>query len=59
MRLPQLAPGRHQRRITIAYRVLDPLEGEAVLEREISHAHMRAWLFPVGDGLTTMACKPA
>lgn len=40
--LPLLAPGRFQRRITIAYRVLDPLEGEAVLEREISHAHQRA-----------------
>ncbi|WP_245936438.1 PrgI family protein [Streptomyces cahuitamycinicus] len=40
--LPLLAPGRYQRRITIAYRVLDPLEGEAVLEREISHAHQRA-----------------
>ncbi|WP_455355936.1 SCO6880 family protein [Streptomyces sp. SYSU K217416] len=40
--LPLLAPGRHQRRITIAYRVLDPYEGEAVLEREISHAHQRA-----------------
>lgn len=40
--LPLLAPGRYQRRITIAYRVLDPMEGEAVLEREISHAHQRA-----------------
>lgn len=40
--LPLLAPGRHQRRITLAYRVLDPYEGEAVLEREISHAHQRA-----------------
>lgn len=40
--LPLLAPGRYQRRITIAYRVLDPYEGEAVLEREISHAHQRA-----------------
>ncbi|MET9206796.1 SCO6880 family protein [Streptomyces bacillaris] len=40
--LPLLAPGRYQRRITITYRVLDPLEGEAVLEREISHAHQRA-----------------
>ncbi|MFF3127750.1 SCO6880 family protein [Streptomyces sp. NPDC057908] len=42
MLLPLLAPGRYQRRITIAYRVLDPYEGEAVLEREISHAHQRA-----------------
>jgi hypothetical protein len=40
--LPLLAPGRYQRRITLSYRVLDPLEGEAVLEREISHAHQRA-----------------
>ncbi|MEU7260611.1 PrgI family protein [Streptomyces rimosus] len=40
--LPLLAPGRYQRRITLAYRVLDPYEGEAVLEREISHAHQRA-----------------
>ncbi len=40
--LPLLAPGRYQRRITLAYRVLDPHEGEAVLEREISHAHNRA-----------------
>jgi hypothetical protein len=40
--LPLLAPGRFQRRITIAYRVLDPYEGEAVLEREISHAYNRA-----------------
>ncbi|MGW6570046.1 SCO6880 family protein [Streptomyces sp. NPDC054975] len=40
--LPLLAPGRFQRRITLAYRVLDPYEGEAVLEREISHAHHRA-----------------
>ncbi|MER6121774.1 SCO6880 family protein [Streptomyces sp. NPDC001795] len=40
--LPLLAPGRYQRRITLAYRVLDPLEGEAVLEREISHAYQRA-----------------
>ncbi|MER7048890.1 SCO6880 family protein [Streptomyces jumonjinensis] len=39
--LPLLAPGRFQRRITIAYRVLDPYEGEAVLEREISHARQR------------------
>jgi hypothetical protein len=42
MLLPLLAPGRYQRRITISYRVLDPYEGEAVLEREISHAHQRA-----------------
>ncbi|MFF4902620.1 PrgI family protein [Streptomyces sp. NPDC001068] len=40
--LPLLAPGRYQRRITLSYRVLDPFEGEAVLEREISHAHQRA-----------------
>ncbi|MEU6059081.1 PrgI family protein [Streptomyces sp. NPDC047097] len=40
--LPLLAPGRFQRRITLAYRVLDPYEGEAVLEREISHAYNRA-----------------
>ncbi|MFE2644621.1 SCO6880 family protein [Streptomyces nigra] len=40
--LPLLAPGRFQRRITLAYRVLDPYEGEAVLEREISNAHQRA-----------------
>lgn len=40
--LPLLAPGRFQRRITLAYRVLDPWEGEAVLEREISHAYQRA-----------------
>ncbi|MGY5099482.1 SCO6880 family protein [Streptomyces sp. 900105245] len=40
--LPLLAPGRFQRRITLAYRVLDPHEGEAVLEREISNAHQRA-----------------
>ncbi|MEU6965103.1 SCO6880 family protein [Streptomyces chrestomyceticus] len=39
--LPLLAPGRYQRRITLAYRVLDPYEGEAVLEREISHAEQR------------------
>ncbi|MFD8145172.1 SCO6880 family protein [Streptomyces sp. NPDC059708] len=39
--LPLLAPGRFQRRITLAYRVLDPYEGEAVLEREISNAHQR------------------
>ncbi|MFJ2589678.1 SCO6880 family protein [Streptomyces sp. NPDC087538] len=40
--LPLLAPGRFQRRITLAYRVLDPREGEAVLEREIDNAHNRA-----------------
>ncbi|MEU9998130.1 SCO6880 family protein [Streptomyces sp. NPDC050848] len=40
--LPLLAPGRFQRRITIAYRVLDPHEGEAVLEREISNAYQTA-----------------
>jgi hypothetical protein len=40
--LPLLAPGRFQRRITLSYRVLDPYEGEAVLEREISHAYQRA-----------------
>ncbi|WNI20412.1 SCO6880 family protein [Streptomyces sp. ITFR-16] len=39
--LPLLAPGAFQRRITLAYRVLDPREGEAVLEREISHARLR------------------
>ena len=36
------APGRFQRRVTLAYRVLDPMEGEAVLEREISNAAQRA-----------------
>ncbi len=40
--LPLLSPGRFQRRVTLAYRVLDPLEGEAVLEREVSHAQARA-----------------
>ncbi|MFE7656335.1 SCO6880 family protein [Streptomyces bottropensis] len=40
--LPLLAPGRYQRRITLAYRVLDPHEGEAVLEREISAAYNTA-----------------
>lgn len=40
--LPLLAPGRYQRRLTLSYRVLDPDEGEAVLEREISHAQDRA-----------------
>jgi hypothetical protein len=40
--LPLLSPGRFQRRVTLAYRVLDPQEGEAVLEREISNAEQRA-----------------
>ncbi|MEW1926417.1 SCO6880 family protein [Streptomyces sp. NPDC088360] len=40
--LPLLSPGRFQRRITLSYRVLDPFEGEAVLEREISNAEQRA-----------------
>jgi hypothetical protein len=40
--LPLLSPGRFQRRVTLAYRVLDPVEGEAVLEREISNAEQRA-----------------
>ncbi|MGC5401751.1 SCO6880 family protein [Streptomyces sp. DT20] len=40
--LPLLSPGRFQRRVTLAYRVLDPHEGEAVLEREISNAANRA-----------------
>jgi hypothetical protein len=40
--LPLLSPGRYQRRVTLAYRVLDPHEGEAVLEREISNAEQRA-----------------
>lgn len=40
--LPLLAPGRYQRRLTLSYRVLDPYEGEAVLEREISHAQNQA-----------------
>ncbi|WP_275466306.1 PrgI family protein [Streptomyces noursei] len=40
--LPLLSPGRHQRRVTLAYRVLDPHEGEAVVEREISAAENRA-----------------
>ncbi|WP_259316393.1 SCO6880 family protein [Kitasatospora xanthocidica] len=40
--LPLLSPGRFQRRITLSYRVLDPYEGEAVLEREISNAEQRA-----------------
>ncbi|GAA3380702.1 hypothetical protein GCM10020367_69040 [Streptomyces sannanensis] len=40
--LPFLSPGRFPRRITITYRVLDPHEGEAVLEREISNAAQRA-----------------
>lgn len=40
--LPLISPGRYQRRVTLAYRVLDPHEGEAVLEREISNAQHRA-----------------
>ncbi|WP_316528087.1 SCO6880 family protein [Kitasatospora brasiliensis] len=40
--LPLLSPGRFQRRVTLSYRVLDPREGEAVLEREISNAEQRA-----------------
>ncbi|MFG2913112.1 SCO6880 family protein [Kitasatospora sp. NPDC048298] len=40
--LPLLAPGRFQRRITLGYRVLEPREGEALLEREISAAEHRA-----------------
>ncbi|MEV5774234.1 SCO6880 family protein [Streptomyces antimycoticus] len=40
--LPLLSPGRYQRRVTLAYRVLSPHEGEAVLEREISNAAQRA-----------------
>ncbi|MFJ4188523.1 SCO6880 family protein [Kitasatospora sp. NPDC089509] len=40
--LPLLAPGRFRRRITLGYRVLDPHEGEALLEREISAAEHRA-----------------
>ncbi|MFD3908990.1 PrgI family protein [Streptomyces californicus] len=40
--LPLLSPGRFQRRITLAYRVLDPREGERVVEREIDHATNRA-----------------
>lgn len=40
--LPLLSPGRYQRRVTLAYRVLDPHEGERVLEREISAAGNRA-----------------
>ncbi|MFB6864259.1 SCO6880 family protein [Streptomyces virginiae] len=40
--LPLLSPGRFQRRVTLAYRVLDPHEGEAVLEREISNAAQAA-----------------
>jgi hypothetical protein len=40
--LPLLSPGRFQRRVTLSYRVLDPHEGEAVLEREISNAEQRA-----------------
>ncbi|MER7763055.1 SCO6880 family protein [Streptomyces sp. NPDC097619] len=40
--LPLLSPGRFPRRVTLAYRVLDPHEGEAVLEREIDAAANRA-----------------
>ncbi|WP_331740892.1 SCO6880 family protein [Streptomyces sp. NBC_01006] len=40
--LPLLSPGKFPRRVTLAYRVLDPHEGEAVLEREISAAANRA-----------------
>ncbi|MET9399316.1 SCO6880 family protein [Kitasatospora sp. NPDC002965] len=40
--LPLMSPGRFQRRVTLAYRVLDPHEGEQVLEREISAAQNRA-----------------
>ncbi|MEU8526430.1 PrgI family protein [Streptomyces sp. NPDC048629] len=40
--LPLLSPGRYQRRVTLAYKVLDPHEGEQVLEREISNAEQRA-----------------
>ncbi|APY90951.1 hypothetical protein DCW30_22050 [Streptomyces alfalfae] len=40
--LPLLSPGRFQRRITLSYKVLDPEQGEAVLEREISNAENRA-----------------
>ncbi|MFJ3519779.1 SCO6880 family protein [Streptomyces sp. NPDC090131] len=40
--LPLLSPGKFQRRVTLAYRVLDPHEGEAVLEREISNAAQAA-----------------
>ncbi|WP_424216688.1 SCO6880 family protein (plasmid) [Streptomyces sp. BI20] len=40
--LPLLSPGRYQRRVTLLYRVLDPLAGQAVLEREIAHAENRA-----------------
>ncbi|WP_331726966.1 hypothetical protein OG725_36880 (plasmid) [Streptomyces sp. NBC_01213] len=40
--LPLLSPGRFQRRVTLAYRVLDPREGERVLEREINSAANRA-----------------
>ncbi|MFE9387083.1 SCO6880 family protein [Streptomyces sp. NPDC007025] len=40
--LPLLSPGYFQRRITLSYRVLDPHEGEMVLEREISNAENRA-----------------
>ncbi|MYY17405.1 SCO6880 family protein [Streptomyces sp. SID4912] len=37
-----LSPGRFQRRVTLAYRVLSPREGERVLEREIDNAANRA-----------------
>ncbi|MFD6972088.1 hypothetical protein [Streptomyces sp. NPDC059979] len=37
-----MRPGKFQRRITLAYRVLDPYEGETVLERKISNAHQTA-----------------
>ncbi|MEV7657963.1 SCO6880 family protein [Streptomyces anulatus] len=40
--LPLVSPGRFQRRVTLAYRVLDPREGERVLEREINSAANRA-----------------
>ncbi|MCG5121549.1 SCO6880 family protein [Streptomyces sp. NEAU-PBA10] len=40
--LPLLSPGRFQRRVTLAYRVLEPEEGERVLEREISAAEQRS-----------------
>ncbi|MFE4634813.1 PrgI family protein [Streptomyces sp. NPDC056773] len=39
--LPLLAPGKFQRRITLVYRVLEPDEGEAVLEREISNTQRK------------------
>ncbi|MCR8945180.1 PrgI family protein [Streptomyces sp. OUCMDZ-4982] len=40
--LPLISPGRFQRRVTLAYRVLDPREGERVVEREIDNASNRA-----------------